>query len=486
MDPNNRTSESTPPSPTALRTRLSQIDSETEQLDARIDELAAEREPIVEALQTIVYPILTLPTEITSEIFLQHLTGLHEAHDDRPWLVDLHTASHAGPLFLAQVCKAWRAITLSFPSLWCRVRVSSSEQTLPGRQKILEHWLPRAGAHPLYLDIMTGLNYRQIPPLFATLAPYSLQWRTFSLWLTTPISFSMKEIQGRIPLLHKLNVGLNDMCRVSTLITAFSDAPELREVELLNLPPKWISLPWAQLTSLNLAEQDVGQCLEVLSLTPNLEILSVDLAGLPRNSQPTTVRLDHLHTLKVWLSHAKKLPLLAYITLPALKHLHLTLPSRPPIAPLLGFLTRSECKLHSISLYSDFEFAIPALAAMSSISDVSLRDIHWTSSDLASLFCRIATDPTFLPQIRSLSLPNCETAIPYTSLCDMLVARWYERGEQPTIDSFRLIRRAGNADASPNSTISNKLCALVDDGLDINIVSMHGSKYNYYLNYFSF
>jgi hypothetical protein len=129
--------------------------------------------------------------------------------------------------------------------------------------------------------------------------------------------------------------------------------------------------------------------------------------------------------------------------------------------------------LLSISLYSDFEFAIPALAAMHSISEVSFRGIHWDSSDLTSLFDRIATDPTFLPHIRSLSLPSCHSAIPYTSLCDMLVTRWYERDDQPTIASFRLIRPTGKADASPNPTISVKLCALVDDGLDIHIVSMH-------------
>ncbi|KAJ7484916.1 hypothetical protein B0H11DRAFT_2413897 [Mycena galericulata] len=261
---------------------------------------------------------------------------------------------------------------------------------------------------------------------------------------------------------------------------AFSDAPELRAVELLNLPPEWISLPWAQLTSLDLGGQNVAQCVEVLSLTPNLEVLSVDLAALPRNSQPTAVRLDHLNTLKVWISYAKKLSLLAYITVPALKHLHLTLPSDPPIAPLPSLLARSECTLHSISLDANFKFAIPALEAMGMVSEVSLP---WTESDLGPFFDRIATDPTFLPHIRSLSLPNCETAIPYTSLCDMLVTRWYERGDQPKLDSFRLIRRGGDADTSPNSTLSDKLCALVDDGLDIHIVSMHDK---YYLNYFSF
>jgi hypothetical protein len=124
----------------------------------------------------------------------------------------------------------------------------------------------------------------------------------------------MKEIRGRIPLLRKLNVGLmvNNMCRGSSDVDdSVFRRPELREVELLSLPPKWISLPWAQLTSLNLAGQDVGQCLEVLSLTPYLETLSVDLDGLLRNSQPTAVRLEHLRTLRVCLSYAVKLPLLA-------------------------------------------------------------------------------------------------------------------------------------------------------------------------------
>ncbi|KAJ6537688.1 hypothetical protein B0H19DRAFT_1382419 [Mycena capillaripes] len=444
------------------------------------------REPIFEALESIVYPILTLPPEITAEIFQQHFNGLHSVDDDR-WRVDLHTASRAGPLFLAQVCKAWLTIALSMLFMWSRIRVFSSEQTLPGKQKLLQCWLPRAGDHPLYLDIMGYLDCRQSELLFPTLASYSAQWRTFSCYLQTPISFPINQVQGHVPLLRKLRLGLKEASRAAALITAFSDAPQLREVELLYLPPTWISLPWAQLTRLVCFGQNIEQCAEVLSHTANLERLSVDLKGFTRGVQPTPVRLDNLHTLEIMDSFERTLKVLPYLTLPALRHLHATLPSdAPSLAPLRTLLARSGCTLHSISLYSNSTFAIPCLAALGTASEVSLPTLNWASSDLAALFDRIATDPTFLPHIRSLSLLRCETTIPYVEMCDMLVARWYERGSKPKLDSFRLVRGAGDSDQPPDPATSEKLWAMVDEGLNIHIESLHKSERSYQLEFNNF
>ncbi|KAJ6556844.1 hypothetical protein DFH09DRAFT_890059, partial [Mycena vulgaris] len=56
----------------------------------------------------ISYPVLSLPPEITSKIFVMSLPP------DR-WT---EPSPHPAPLLLAQICREWRSISLDTPELW--------------------------------------------------------------------------------------------------------------------------------------------------------------------------------------------------------------------------------------------------------------------------------------------------------------------------------------------------------------------------------
>ncbi|KAJ7277511.1 hypothetical protein C8J57DRAFT_1007682, partial [Mycena rebaudengoi] len=56
-------------------------------------------------------PILTLPPEIGSEIFLQCLPGV------------VYPISSEVPLSLLGICRAWNALALSTPALWTRIDI---------------------------------------------------------------------------------------------------------------------------------------------------------------------------------------------------------------------------------------------------------------------------------------------------------------------------------------------------------------------------
>ncbi|KAJ6630351.1 hypothetical protein B0H10DRAFT_1649973, partial [Mycena sp. CBHHK59/15] len=56
-----------------------------------------------------VYPILTLPLEITSEIF---------SHCLPPNILMVEPSTSAAPLLLTEICRTWRTIALSTPGLW--------------------------------------------------------------------------------------------------------------------------------------------------------------------------------------------------------------------------------------------------------------------------------------------------------------------------------------------------------------------------------
>ncbi|KAJ7187330.1 hypothetical protein C8R46DRAFT_1059491 [Mycena filopes] len=57
----------------------------------------------------IPYPVLTLPNEIVSEIFIRVLPPYPECP---PWKGSL------SPSLLTQICRKWREIALSTPELW--------------------------------------------------------------------------------------------------------------------------------------------------------------------------------------------------------------------------------------------------------------------------------------------------------------------------------------------------------------------------------
>ncbi|KAJ7659542.1 hypothetical protein DFH06DRAFT_925144, partial [Mycena polygramma] len=59
-------------------------------------------------LAQIIYPLITLPTEIISRIFLACLPDHGRV---RP-------ARSAPPLLLAQICRQWRYIVISSSELW--------------------------------------------------------------------------------------------------------------------------------------------------------------------------------------------------------------------------------------------------------------------------------------------------------------------------------------------------------------------------------
>ncbi|KAJ7263002.1 hypothetical protein C8J57DRAFT_1001417, partial [Mycena rebaudengoi] len=59
----------------------------------------------------IVYPVLTLPSETTAEIFMHYLGNFSVIAYD-------HALKAYPPLLLASVCREWRRVALSFPRLW--------------------------------------------------------------------------------------------------------------------------------------------------------------------------------------------------------------------------------------------------------------------------------------------------------------------------------------------------------------------------------
>ncbi|KAF7347134.1 F-box domain-containing protein [Mycena venus] len=251
---------STTTSAASLRTRLMEIDAEMADLHARLQQLAVARRPVVEALRSIIYPILTLPPEITAEIFKQCVDET----------ITVARANWLGPLVLSSVCRAWRHIGFNLKSIWSNICIPNTYEAIPSLEKVAWWWLPRVGGHPLDL---TGPS-----PMLKALMKYSMQWRGISCPVDIDNSTSLNSIQGRIPLLRRLEITPSRrLYSGPTPITMFSEAPNLREVTLTagstGRVSTFITLPWTQLTSFTYWNQSTAQSLELLSLTPPSRVI---------------------------------------------------------------------------------------------------------------------------------------------------------------------------------------------------------------------
>ncbi|KAK6969005.1 F-box domain-containing protein [Favolaschia claudopus] len=418
----------------SLRARLEEIDTEIAALEARLGHLKTAREPVAIALDSIVYPILSIPVEITSLIFSYG-----------SWIVDFNDMKRKGPLFLAQICRAWREIVFNTPSMWSRVRAAIDSLTKPLPVKwpdLLQSWLARSGNQPLYLNLLAGNNMVEAEPLCTIAADYSKQWRSFSCSLNDSVCSAIDRIQGHTPFLHELILESEPGFSTPLPITAFSVAPELRKVELYSLPPACIALSWGQLTHLILYRQ-------------TLELLG------GRN----------------WTQD-----FYPYVTLPHLTDLRITVHSG--IDGLPAFLTRSRCTVEKFSLDASADLFV-VLPFFDQVRELIFTYVdHWWHN-LAQLFLRIATDAMFLPRLQSFDVLQYFDTIPYKEMVQMLCARRFDRDSKPKLASFQMIRNLPEVDAPyysglryradyvPDTAIEDQLEALVADGLELRIDSWH-------------
>ncbi|KAJ7615327.1 hypothetical protein FB45DRAFT_717707, partial [Roridomyces roridus] len=86
---------------------LAQIRSQIAALESQLAVLHERQQTVSTALDSIVYPILALPFDMTAEIFVHYLDVPDDVYISMPT-----------PLILASVCSQWRSIALSCPRLW--------------------------------------------------------------------------------------------------------------------------------------------------------------------------------------------------------------------------------------------------------------------------------------------------------------------------------------------------------------------------------
>ncbi|KAJ7458747.1 hypothetical protein B0H11DRAFT_2317492, partial [Mycena galericulata] len=210
-------------------------------------------------------PVLSLPNEITSEIFTQFLPS----YPERSLLF-----GPLSPSFLCRICRQWRYVALATPVLWNALRL---DLIFPRHYKqqlhLLELWLQRSGGCPLSLEL---LHYCRMPNDSTTsfvkaIMHHAHRWEEIRLILPQN---EFHHITGPMPLLRNVFIGPTDFHEPEigvAPVVLFAQAPKLKDVALhLTFNPFSITLPWSQMTTIT-ATLVEKEAIAILRDTPALE-----------------------------------------------------------------------------------------------------------------------------------------------------------------------------------------------------------------------
>ncbi|KAJ7504679.1 hypothetical protein B0H11DRAFT_2347342 [Mycena galericulata] len=347
---------SAPPTPSTrefTRGRIAELDSEIAALKISLTRLKLERKTLRGQLDEYVYPVLTLPNEIVSEIFLQRIDSCGGS-----------TSNPASPLFLGHICHKWREIAVSTPSLWTTISLTLADITSPdSRLRLLEIWLARSRDCPLSISLIDDGPWPDAVSIanqfVAAIVPHCRRWHALQLKMRFR---DFLQIQGELPLLRELFI-----CPLDPDITQISGGPSqifqwAPKLEMLILNSAinldTFKFPWHQLMFLHVMEggslQDLVQILRTAVNLTHLGAQHVYSQDDTVIDLPPISPLPHLGTLAIGrFAHPSinlHRQLLDLLTLPALTHLEIVESLLPAVE---GLITRSQCPLDALYICVD-------------------------------------------------------------------------------------------------------------------------------------
>ncbi|KAF8205403.1 hypothetical protein K438DRAFT_1819056 [Mycena galopus ATCC 62051] len=329
-----------------------------------------------ETLQTACpWPVLTLPQEITSEIFMHCLPQCSG------WTCSTPNPFYA-PMLLLHVCRAWRSIAASTRGLWANLYLDCDhlpdvffdEKSL---KRFLADCLERAGARPLSLFLKGGAVEIGQQPEKRHLVSTIFKRLSSVLWYLS---------------LYNVGIGLHDQYRDP--IQIFSAAPQLREFYLARVSPTLCAIPWKTLPVFTGERLSSTECVGVLHSAKSLVECTFRNIRLAPHT-PTTTN-PHLKSFTFAQSTGVAATFFQFLTFPALEELSITRVDDMSDSHLLQFLFRSAASLRKLS---SRQISLESLADLGALTELHLTiPSSWYLVEFFAHFDR-TENPCFLPQL---------------------------------------------------------------------------------------
>ncbi|KAK6996253.1 hypothetical protein R3P38DRAFT_3072199 [Favolaschia claudopus] len=300
-------------------------------------------------------PLLSLPDETISEIFIRFLP----LYPEPPPL-----AGRYSPIVLTHICHRLREIARATPELWRAINLVFLLHQRAGKDAALGGpiWLDSSGCLPISLKY--DCHYEAMQDsldggLLATLVQYRSRWEHLVLYQGD--LRQLDAISAPLPLIRTLTLVCARRVPGSTVPTTTvalhsCNLPQLHSVHLVFIEPMSITLPWHQLTSLELGGISFDDALVAFEQAEALITLKLDIYHSPFQSGGATLVFSFLKTLQIvpyWAQHG--LFHLMTISAPALRTLHISEHilgggTSERICSLQEFITISGCSLHELRI----------------------------------------------------------------------------------------------------------------------------------------
>ncbi|RDB27083.1 hypothetical protein Hypma_005004 [Hypsizygus marmoreus] len=306
-------------------------------------------------------PINNIPVELLGEIFtacLRDADPLWNCGRERP-PVSNSPSNFFDPMTLGQVCRHWRAVALSMPTLWTLMRINSPRR---GHLPLTQTWLERSGVCPLRLFLFQDSDSENesavTDALVALLYTQAHRWTSINfLFMGKPPSAlfklsheSLTQLVSATLLTFRTFKTFSEASSLDAVWQVIHSTPTLRRVHwdsdyLISMPPH---IPWGQLTDIRLdARFSTTVIFDILHSCQNVVDLDVNIeenSSIPSGS----VTLPYLRHLSIW-SRSPLDPIFDHLSLPKISSLRLVRcdsPTTPEeLSSLNDLLTRSNCYL---------------------------------------------------------------------------------------------------------------------------------------------
>ncbi|KAJ6602789.1 hypothetical protein DFH09DRAFT_451472 [Mycena vulgaris] len=319
----------------ADRALIADTEAQILNLHCSIEALRIQKDLAQERLHSYRYPVLTLPNEVVSEIFIHFLPIYPICPPLRGFL---------SPTLLTHICRKWREIALTTPALWRAISLSRPPNI--GQIQTLEVWLARSGVCPLSIQI-ENCYYELIWFKFSeAIVPYRARWE----YLKIPVRPSNLDfVKGPMPLVRQLDILVDDDNFTDPV--SFCEVPRLRSV-ILEDPYHIVVVPWSQLTSLTLLDTTSPKSTEILAQTISLVYCELVICG--HRVSEDDLRLPSLESLVLVMmyNHDFESSYIDCFVVPSLRKLRVPekLLGPDPTASLALLISRSECKLQEVRI----------------------------------------------------------------------------------------------------------------------------------------
>ncbi|KAJ7023471.1 hypothetical protein C8F04DRAFT_1011464 [Mycena alexandri] len=343
----------------ADRARIADVKAKILELERSLSFLNEEKNLLQDRLDAYTYPVLILPSEIVSQIFVHFLP----AYPETPPMI-----GPSSPNVLGQLCRKWRDIALGTPVLWRVITLSlRNGMRIHQKLRLLESWLQRSRSCLLSINIDIGgdsgnVDQELLAHFILAIAVHSGRWEHLRLH-STSLAPPFPPTTAPLPFLRTLSMSARlpaaEDSRKTSLITALPTAPLLRNLAIAFWGEHSISFyPWSQLTAFSGHSIMPHQCVDVLGQALSLVhcelFINWEAAGVPQTSRPA-ITLPHLETLILTgrLHSDISWNFLAIFTLPALQKFQVAehLLQRDPVNSLKSLISRSKCSVQELELY---------------------------------------------------------------------------------------------------------------------------------------